>query len=316
MEASLKDTSIPDSTISWLMASETPSIRYLALRELLHKPVGDAEVKATQEAITTSKPIQAIFARQKPEGFWNTHKHYYSPKYRSSHWTMYLLTELAIPPEHPQMQLGAEHMLRRMEDEVPYYHEEKTTGFSCFWGNWLRYELYCGKLGEPKVAQVIDFICRDIHRLGRCRYNYDKPCAWGVVRSLNGLAMIPERARSQEVEMAIERGIRFLIEENDLVRADYPYEDKVNELWGRLSFPLFYHTDILFVLCVLQKLNALDRPGAQAAIAWLKGKQKKDGRWRGGSPFRKRTRPFVVEPDTPSHWITLQAASILQFASA
>ena len=309
-----QNTSIPESTQSWLLSSQTPSIRYLTLIHLLGKPGEDRNVIAARNAIPLSKPVQAIYKYQKPEGFWNSYKHYYSPKYRSSHWTMYLLTELAVPPDHEGLQKGASHMLRRMENEALFYGEGQSTGFSCFWGNWLFYQLYCGNLQEPKVQAVIKHVCEDIHRMCHCRYNYDKPCAWGVVRALNGLAAIQKSERSQIVRSAIDRGIAFLVEENELIKADYPYEDKVNDLWTKMSFPLFYHTDILFVLRVLKKLDALTHPGVQPALQWLREKQGKNGHWRGGSPFRKRTRPFLVEPDTPSNWVTLHAAIVLNAA--
>jgi len=307
-------SSIPESTIDWLQSSQTPSIRYLTLIHLRGKSADNSEVLSARNAVLKSKPVQAIFAHQKPEGFWNTYKHYYSPKYRSSHWTMYLLTELAVPREHPQLQLGAEHMLRRMENEELFYGGNQSTGFSCFWGNWLRYELYSGNFEHPKVQSVIDHVCADIHRLCRCRYNYDKPCAWGVVRALNGLAAIQINERPSVVKSAIKKGIAFLVDENDLTKADYPYEENVNELWTKLSFPLFYHTDILFVLRVLNELEALHHPGVQSALHWLLDKHGKNGIWRGGSPFRKRTRPFLVEPDSPSHWVTLHSAIILNAA--
>jgi len=207
-------SSIPKETISWLLSSQTPSIRYLTRTQIIASPPSDPKAKAVREIIPDTKPVTAILSRQDVEGFWSNKKHYYSPKYRSSHWTMFLLTELAVPPDHPSMQLGADFMLKRMSEEVPYYHQEDATGFCCFWGNWLRYELYCGKMKNPRVQEVIDFVCRDIHRLGKCKYNNDLPCAWAVARSLFGLALIPPEDRSPAVRSAIQRGTAYLVEEN------------------------------------------------------------------------------------------------------
>ena len=305
------NTSIPQETITWLLSSQTPSIRYLTLTKLLHKRLDDADVLAVRFLIPASNPVKAIFAKQEPEGFWVSSRHDYSPKYRSSHWTMFLLTELAVPPEFPAMQKGSTFLLNRNLSSFPYSYKDEEEGlFGCFWGNWLRYQLYCGRLDDPSVQHVIQVTCKDILRLGKCRYNYDLPCAWAVARDLNGLALIPENQRSAEVDTAIERGIQFLIEDNDLLSANYPYQEQIHPLWFKLSFPLFYHTDILFVLRVLKELNALDHPKAAPALKWLMGKQTKKGTWTGGSPFKSRTRPFLVKPDTPNHWITLQAATI------
>ena len=304
-------SSIPQETINWLLNCQTPSIRYLTLTKLLHKREDDAEVLAVRSSIPTSNPVKAIFSKQDPEGFWVSNRHDYTPKYRSSHWTMFLLTELAVPPEFPAMQKGSAFLLNRDLPSFPYSYKEEEKGlFGCFWGNWLRYQLYCGRLGDPSVQNVIQVICKDILRLGKCSYNYDLPCAWAVVRDLYGLALIPENHRSEKVENAIRRGIQFLIEDNDLLSANYAYQDQIHPLWFKLSFPLFYHTDIFFVLRVLKELNALDHPKAAPALKWLKEKRTKKGTWTGGSPFKSRTRPFLVKPDTPSHWITLLAATI------
>ncbi|MDO9546848.1 MAG: hypothetical protein Q7J07_08905 [Pelolinea sp.] len=306
-----KTTSIPQETITWLLNSRTPSIRYLTLTSLLHKPADDVEVQAVRTEIPTSKPVSAIFSRQDPEGFWVNSRHYYSPKYRSSHWTMLLLTELAVPPETPALQRGADFMRETLvKDKRLDYHQEKSPGFYCLWGNWLRYQLYCGRFEDAAVQKVIEMVCRDIHRSGACRYNGDLPCSWAVIRELNGLALIPKNQRSPEVEGAIRRGIEFVVEEHDLVAADYPVIEKIHPLWFSLSFPLFYHTDILFTLRVLKELDALDHPNAVSALKWLKDKQTKKGIWTGGSPFKSRTRPFLAEPDTPNHWITLLAATV------
>jgi len=227
---------------------------------------------------------------------------------------MYLLTELAVPPDNPAMQSGADFMRKRMEAKVDRHFQEDAVGLNCFWGNWLRYQLYCGNIAQPKVQRIIAYTCKDIHRKGKCKYNGDLPCAWSVIRGLSGLALIPADARSSQVEKAIAHGIQFVLEENNLLSGDYPYDEKVHDLWSQLSFPLFYHTDILYVLRVLRDLDALNHPNAQPAIEWLRNKQTSAGIWQGGSPFRSRTRPFLVKPDTPSYWITLQAAGILAAA--
>ncbi len=305
------NTSIPQETITWLLSSQTPSIRYLTLTNILKKPFNDPEVVSTRSRISSTNPVKAIFSKQDPGGFWVSSRHDYSPKYRSSHWTMFLLTELAVPPEFPAMQKGSAFLLNRNISSFPYSYKDEEEGlFGCFWGNWLRYQLYCGRLGEPSVQHVIRVACKDILRLGKCKYNWNLPCAWAVVRDLFGLALIPTDQRGAEVEKAIKRGIQFLIEDYDLLSANYPYKEKIHPLWFKLSFPLFYHTDILFVLRVLKELDSLDHPNVAQATKWLKEKQTRKGTWRGSSPFKSRTWPFLEKPDTPNHWITLQAATI------
>lgn len=306
-------TTIPlfNKTAAWLKESQTPSIRYLTLTKLLGKAKTDTEVMAAKRSIATIPPVSKILDAQDPDGFWVTARHIYSPKYRSSHWTMLLLTELAIDPEDDRLQKGSDFMQIWIQGEMPEYLRRTEAGFGCFWGNWLRYQLYCGKGKEELTRDVIQFVCDDLERGGRCRYNSDLPCAWAAARGLFGLAMIPEAERSVKVQSAIRAGIRFLLDDYDLLSGNYPADNKPHELWDKLSFPLFYHTDKLFVLRVLKEHNALDHPNARKAIEWLREKRTRAGTWRGGSPFSSRTRPFLAKPDTVDRWITLQALDVL-----
>jgi len=300
-----------EKTTAWLMESQTPSIRYFTLTRIKGYPENHPEVSAARRSIASSPPVARILAAQDPEGFWVQAKHIYSPKYRSSHWTMLLLPELGLKPDNTGLQKGADFMLATVQEGKTNYLRLHMTGFGCFWGNWLRYQLYCGKGMDPFTGQVIDFICVDLERGGKCRYNSDLPCAWAVARGLLGLALVPESSRDKKVENAIKAGIGFLLDDHDLLAANYPADHKPHPLWDTISFPLFYHADRLFVLRVLKELNALDHPTAQKTLAWLREKQTRSGIWRGSSPFSDRTWPFMVKPDGVERWITLHALEVL-----
>jgi len=299
-------------TIAWLLDSPTPSIRYLTLTHILGKPEADAEVQAARRSIITSNPAKNILNRQQAEGFWIKKKYHYSPKYRSSHWSMGLLCELGVDPDLPAMQTGAAFMLEKMEKAITELKQGGLWCISCFWGNWLRYQLYCGNFQDQRVQKVIQFLIQDIHRKSQCRYNYNLPCSWGVIRALYGLALIPEKQRSAQINTAIQTGLKFLLEDHDLLKANYPVgEGKIHELWSKLSFPLFYQADILSTLRVVKELNALHHPQAAKAQDWLQTKRTQQGIWQGGNPFGKRTWPVLAENDTISRWITLHALNVL-----
>jgi len=300
-----------EKTTAWLLESQTPSIRYFTLTRIKGLPEDDPEVSEARQSISSSPPVSTILAAQRPEGHWVDAKHIYSPKYRSSHWTMLQLMELGLEPENTQLQKGADSTLAVVQQGKTNYLRLQMTGFGCFWGDWLRYQLYCGNGKDPFIERVIDFLCADIERGGKCRYNSDLPCAWSVARGLYGLALIPERSRDEKIKTAIQQGIRFLLEDHDLLAADYPYDYKAHPLWDKLSFPLFYHADRLFVLRVLKDLNVLDHPGARKTLQWLLEKQSSSGTWRGGSPLSDRTRPFLAKPDGVERWITLHTLEVL-----
>ena len=304
-----------NETTAWLLDSQTPSIRYLTMTKLLGKKETDPEAIAARRSISHSDPVKKILEAQNADGSWVQPKHIYSPKYRSSHWTMLLLSELAADPQEGRMRNGSDFMQSWVQGNMPEYLRRTEAGFGCFWGNWLRYQLYCGKSSDTFSGEVIRFVCDDIERKGRCRYNGDLPCAWSVARGLYGLALLPESLRDSAVKSAIRVGLHFLLDEHNLNQADYPAEEKPHELWFKLSFPLFYHTDKLFVLRVLKEHHALDHPNAKKATEWLVEKRGKSGAWHGGSPFASRTRPFLAKPDTVDRWITLHALNVLMYNS-
>lgn len=297
-------------TIAWLLESPTPSIRYLTLTHVLGKPEGNAEVQTARRLITASDPVARMLAKQNADGSWQNPRHYYSPKYRSSHWSMLLLSELGVDPQHPGMQRGADFMLACMENDQRL-HRENGTYWGCLWGNVLRYQLYCRKQADESLQFILDYVTRDLQNLSRCRYNDGLPCAWGVLRDLYGLALIPEKQRNAQINQAIQSGLKFILQDHDLLQANYPYVEKIHPTWSKLSFPLFYQADVLFVLRVAKELNALEYPQAQRAQDWLRGQRNRNGSWNGGSPYRQRTWPVLSQGDSINRWITLQALSVL-----
>lgn len=304
------DTSDNSKTIAWLLESPTPSIRYLTLTRILGKPEGDAETQAARRSIAGCDPAARMLAKQNADGSWQNPRHYYSPKYRSSHWSMLLLSELGVEPQHPALQRGAAFMRACFANDKRL-HSGTETFWGCLWGNMLRYQLYCQAPQDELMAFVLDYVTRDLQNFSRCRYNNGLPCAWGVARDLFGLALLPEEKRNPSIRQAIRTGLKFLLEDHDLLKADYPHVEKIHELWSKTSFPLFYHADILFVLRVARELNALEYPQAQRALVWLREQRNQNGTWSGGSPFQQRTWPLLAQGDSIQRWITLQALSVL-----
>lgn len=303
--------------VSWLLEAQTPSIRYLALRDLLEVPAGDERLSGTRQAIMNDGPIPAILARQTETGEWGGDRSYYTPKYTSSHWSMLLLRELETDPQDARFQRGAAFMLDRLQEGLQKALDEDQRGWSCFWGNLLHYAVYAGKGDDPRVQMLVDYAVRDLSdEHCRCRYNDGHACAWGVVRTLWGLAALRPAQRTPAVQAAIDHALPFLLEQFSLLDANYPMPDngKINPLWFTLNFPLFYQADILFTLRVLAQLGALSHPGAQPALDWLEARRAKNGRWKGSSPYRGRTWRALGDHEETDRWASLHAALILKQA--
>jgi hypothetical protein len=300
--------------LSWLLAAETPSIRYLTLRQLLDRSKADPEVLAAWQEMITAGPIPVILAGQTRAGSWAGERGYYTPKYTSTHWSMLLLSELATDGADPHLQRGAAFMLAATREGLERALQQGRHGLSCFYGNLLRYSLHCGCAGDGRIQTIVAYLARDAGGGWCCPYSYELPCAWGAARALWGLAALPARYRSAPAEEAIAGGIAFLLEGGHLPGGDYPAR-RVHSLWRRLSFPLFYQADTLFILRVLGELGALDRPGARPALEWLDARRLPSGHWRGASPFRRRTWDLGEHAET-DRWVSLQAALVLRQAKA
>jgi hypothetical protein len=303
-----------EEPLSWLLEAETPTIRYLALVDLMGLPEEDARVQAARQAIMHEGPVPAILAEQTEAGNWAGESSFYTPKYRSTHWSLLLLTELHVDGEDPRFRRGVEFMLGKVPGPLTDRLAGDESGWSCLFGNVLRYVSHAGLAGADRTAGLIDYCLREIgNGYCRCHWNSGYACAWGVTRTLWGLAAIPKDMRDPAVDRAIQQGLEFLLEPGRLPEADYPVPDggRVHSFWSRLNFPLFYQADVLFVLRVADELGALDQPGAQEALAWLARRRQRNGRWRGSSPFRRRTWPQLGGSEETSRWVTLQAEALV-----
>jgi len=301
--------------VGWLLEAETPSIRYRTLRDLLGLPESDSRVSSAREAILKDGLAPAIFARQTETGQWAGEHSYYTPKYRSTHWSMLLLDELGVDGRDVRFRQGAGYMLRATSANTRRNLDAQRPDWCCLYGNVLRYALKAGLNSDPDMAALIDYAAACLQDGPcRCESNDGCACAWGVIRVLWGLAAIPKAERTVETSAAIERGVEFLLEAHHLAEADYPtaHDGKVHVLWSKLSFPLFYQADILFTLRLIDELGVLDHPGAQPALDWLERRRGKDGRWRGASPYKLRTGQMLGDREEIDRWITLFAAGVMR----
>ncbi len=300
---------------NWLLESEIPTIRYLTLRDLLERDEDDRELQAARRAVMTEGPVPIILEKQTKTGQWADEQSYYTPKYTSSHWSLMLLAELEADGHDSRFRQGADWMLNQINEEVKQNMTTSRFVLECLWGNVLRYAAHCGYAGDERVTSLSHYLAVSLDAGGcQCPNNNGLPCAWGAVRALWGLAALPTEVRSADVEAAIQKTLVFVLEQYQLVEANYPTPGNIHSLWFNLNFPLFYQVDILFVLRIARELNALQHPGARPALNWLAAQRKANGRWRGTSPYRSRTWREMGNVEETNRWVSLQAATILDSA--
>ena len=97
MRENLKGTNT--EVINWLLETENPSVRYLALRHMLGWSEEDPDVQTARAAIPASQRVKRIFAKQDSNGFWGDPESPYLPKYTASYWTLMVLGYLRLRKE-------------------------------------------------------------------------------------------------------------------------------------------------------------------------------------------------------------------------
>lgn len=298
--------------IQWLLESEIPSLRYLTRKNLQKLDHNDPLVIEDLRLMESSGPIPTILAGQTSEGNWKGERSYYTPKYFSSHWSMLLLHELSLDSMHKDFRRGIDHMLKDTQVEITEELDRKGHGFSCFWGNLLRYANPKTLDNSDRLLPIVEYLTLEgLTTDWKCAWNDELPCAWGAARTLWALAALPPKLHTERMDSVIRSGISFLLDDYELHNANYPTSGTTHSIWSRLNFPLFYQTDTLFVLRVLAELKQLSHPGAEGALAWLIGRRTKTGKWRGSSPFRQRTWKNFADKEETDRWVSYFAASIL-----
>ncbi len=97
---------------NWLLEETDPSVRYVALRDLLGRPNDDSELRVAQAAISSSKVVKRIFSTQKPAGHWEDASSPYLPKYKSSYWQIMILGQLGLDNRDERVKKACEYIFK------------------------------------------------------------------------------------------------------------------------------------------------------------------------------------------------------------
>src|ERR1700690_626546 len=81
-------------SLPWLLESENPGVRYLALPDLLDLPAEDRELKSARKSAHKDGPIAFVLSNMEKEGYWVKPGPGYHQKYRSTVWSIILLAQV------------------------------------------------------------------------------------------------------------------------------------------------------------------------------------------------------------------------------
>lgn len=333
--------------LNWLLEKDNPSIRYFTLRDLLRRRENDPELLAAKAAISTSRPVTGILAKQNLSGYWESAIDPYLPKYRSSYWQIMVLGYLGADGYEPRIRKACENIFQYQDDEGGFssysaqraseeYETSKLKGkslpesetwvsrkvfehqYSCLTGNTAAALIRLGFIGDKRVEKALKWLVRVQNRDGGwlCPYwpahSRDKHgCFYGTICPLEAFSEVPENSLTSEMKEAVHKGAEFLLMHR-LFKADHHDYAVINQSWLKLGFPWFYGYNILRGLDVLTKLGYVEDAGLNDAVGILLKKRGRDGKWILESSPTGRMQTNLEKVGNPSKWITLMSLRTLK----
>jgi hypothetical protein len=305
------------TVLDWLLDPEHPSSRYLALHKLLGRPETDPDVASARDAILGASPAHDILDAQYPAGYWIKPDRGYSPRYKATVWQLLFLADLGAP-RTGAIARGCEHVLSvtlRRGQQLFSAHAHSTGIYPCLNGNLIRTLCHFGYGTHPLVVGVGAALAERVVELGwACPRNSTRarnrrtwrPCVWGCVKVLRGMAALPHETGGPTIQEAIDEGVQFLLA-HDLTDLQPALVDGPAH-WLRFGFPLGENSDLLEALLALREVGALPLPSG--AIQLVLDKRGPDGRWLLEHALPNVWAHFGKE-GRPSRWVTLRAYRVL-----
>ena len=304
------------------MEESQPSVRFLALTQLLGKSLVDPDVQATQARIASAGWAADILAQQRPSGCWASDATLYTPKYASTNWMLLVLSDLGITIEDPRVARGCDVWIERMSKaDGGFGIDGSRSSHYCTLGNMARALVRFGYADHPQVRSSFDWLVEHQAKLGGWS-------CWGSGRNLDSweglsaFAVLPRSRWRTDMTRAVERAAEFFLS-RELYRQGDHYAP-----WFRFHYPAHYYYDLLVGLDCLTALGYVDDPRLAFALDHLKRRRNPDGSWNLDAVHpdvegkiaewfdaHPRHRPIPLALETvgqPSKMVTLTALKVLQ----
>lgn len=322
--------------LPWLLKKDDPGPRYLAMRDVLGLPAEDRELRLARRQAHTRGPIAAILDKMDRSGYWVQPGPGYGPKYRSTVWSLILLAQLgAHVEEDRRIAKAAGYYLDNALCEGGQISSSSGPGGTadCLQGNmlWALTELGCQ---VERLRAAVEWTARSVTGEGispasekdapiryyagkcgptfACGANNKMPCAWGGVKVMGALAVLPGR-KSPLLRRAIAHAAEFLLKGNP-AKAGYPngWASRPSGNWWKFGFPVFYVTDLLQNVEALAAAGYARDPRLEPAINLICEKQDAHGQWALEYDYTGKTWVDFGRKKEPNKWVTLRALRTLR----
>jgi len=329
-------------SLPWLLESESPGVRYLALRDVLDIPAEDRELKSARKSAHKAGPIAVVLSKMEKEGYWVKPGPGYNPKYRSTAWSIILLAQLgALASEDQRIEQACKYLLDHMAEGGQF--TTSTSGapsgtVDCLQGN------LCGSLmqigyDDPRLKKAYEWMARTVTGEGiapledkdaqvryyaykcgptfACGVNNSLPCAWGGVKVMLAFGKIPVNQRTPLIRKAIQQGTDFFFS-IDPSTAKYPTRDKSGKPsrdWWKFGFPVFYITDLLQLAEAFVSLGYGNDRRLSNTLEVIREKQNERGQWLLEFDYTGKTWLDFGRKKEPNKWVTVRALKVLKAIS-
>lgn len=314
-----------DPGVRWLLASDDPSIRFLALTEVLGRPLTDRRVRNVVATLPDGPRMRALLAGQRADGGFGVHPY---QKWTGAHWRLVSMVDLGLTPGDHRAVAAAETVLDWLgrSAKSPRHAREvagRVRRCASQEGNALG---VCSRLGlaaDGRVARLAGSLVRwqwpdggwncDPRPSARhSSFNETLASAWGLAEYHAATGDAPAlQAASRAAELFLR---------HRLFRSERTGKE-IAPMWVRLRYPPYWHYGILPALRVLGLLGRLSDARAEEALALIEGKRLPDGRWQVEGAYWKRvggtqTNSEVVDWGRrgPNEMVTLLALRVLRQA--
>ena len=324
--------------LPWLLESENPGVRYLALRDLLDLPPDDSKLKSARKFAYKEGPIAAILSNMEKEGYWVRPGPGYNPKYRSTVWSIILFAQLGASAQDDKRVAQACHYLLDHMCEGGQFTTASSGAPSgtidCLQGNlcWSLMELGCD---DPRLKTAYEWMARTVtgdgvapldrkdsplhyyaYKCGptfACGVNNQLPCAWGGVKVMLAFSQLPVKQRTPLIKKAIQQGVDFFFS-IDPVTAKYPTRkgDPPSRDWWKFGFPVFYITDLLQLAEAMVNLGYGGDKRLYSTLELIREKQNERGQWLMEYDYTGKTWIDFGAKKQPNQWVTLRALKVLK----
>lgn len=331
----------------WLLEPEDPGVRYLALRDIV--AADEKEVKAARRKAHREGPIGIILDNMNPPGYWITPGLGYTPKFKSTVWSILSLAQLGASGEEDQrikkacaylldhaLAKGGQFTARRPSDLglclqgnllaslTELGCEDKRLDLAYAWmarrltGEDLPKKINADGLGPAEgVIGPFRYVNFVTNPLFGCRTNKNLACAWAGVSVMMAFSRLPAGRRSGLINRAIKAGEEFFFRVDPAAADFHDSKSGVPNLkWWQFKFPDFYATDILKMAEALTALGYGHDPRLANTLTLIREKQDENGRWPLEYVDNIRKMWVKYGPvGQPNKWITLRAMRVLKRAA-